>query len=100
MAVRTVAPSLAKSKTGLRSLSNVTWRARLIEPRLQTAVSLADVTSVISVHRFDRCTTLPSAPVWLHFRLVASLKVIQPLPVSASDRIIRAYKSRALIWRW
>ena len=31
-------------------------------PRLQTAVSWGDVTSVISVHRFERCTVLPGAP--------------------------------------
>ena len=47
---------------------------------------------MISVHRLDRCTTsLPgSSEVWLHARLAASLKVIQPLPVWASVRIIRA----------
>ena len=65
-----------------------------MEPRLQTAVSDWLVTSRISVHRLDRCTTLgvPSAawlPVWLHLVLEASLNVIQPLPVSASDRIMR-----------
>ena len=37
--MRTVAASLSKSNTGLPSPSAVTWRARLIEPRLQTAVS-------------------------------------------------------------
>ena len=70
---------------------------RLIEPRLQTAVSPSEVTSMISVHRLDRCTTLPSVPsaVWLQVRLAASLKVIQPLPVCARVRIIRAYSSRA-----
>ena len=44
-------------------------RARLIEPRLQTAVSSPDVTSRISVHRFDRCTVRPGSAVWLHARL-------------------------------
>ncbi len=52
------------------------------------------------MHRFDRCTTRgePSslvAPVWLHFSFEASLKVIQPLPVWASVRIIRLYSWRA-----
>ena len=37
---------------------SVTCLARLIEPRLQTAVSCLEVTSVISVQRFERWTTL------------------------------------------
>ena len=37
------------------------WRARLTDPRLQTAVSSAEVLSVISVHRFEEWTT----PTWL-----------------------------------
>jgi len=40
-----------------------TCRARLIEPRLHTAVSAEEVTSVISVHRFERCTTFSGLPV-------------------------------------
>ena len=39
------------------------------------------------------------AAVWLLARLHLSLKVIQPLPVCASVRIIRAYSSRARIVR-
>ena len=31
--------------------------ARLIDPRLHTAISSEEVFSVISVHRFDECTT-------------------------------------------
>ena len=46
------------------------------------------LTSMISVHRLDRCTTLPGSAVWLQVRLLASLKVIQPLPVCARVRII------------
>ena len=52
------AASLSKSKA-----PSVTWRARLMEPRLQTAVSSREVTSVISVQRFERWTTLPDLPV-------------------------------------
>lgn len=45
---------------------------------------------MISVQRLERCTTGPpgSSLVWLQARLAASLKVIQPLPVWASVRII------------
>ena len=39
---------------------------------------------MISVQRFERWTTLPGFAVWFDLRLQASLKVIQPLPVSAS----------------
>src|SRR3546814_2500433 len=77
--------------------SSSTWCDRLIEPRLHTAVSSADVTSRISVHRFDRWITLPGLAVWLPARLQVSLNVIQPFPVCASVRIIRAYSSRARI---
>ena len=89
-AVRTISARRAKSNAGLPAASGATSRPRLIEPRLQTAVSSFDVTSMISVHRFERCTVLPGAPVWLHFRLDASLNVIQPFPVCASVRIIFA----------
>ena len=43
--------------------------------------------------------TLPARRVWLLARLHLSLKVIQPLPVSARVRIIRAYSLRAGIVR-
>ena len=88
-AVRTVRASFGKSKT-TRPSWRVAWRPRLIEPRLQTAVSSSEVTSRISVQRFDRCTTRPGSAVWLQALFDLSLKVIQPLPVCASDRIIRA----------
>ena len=74
--------------------------ARLIEPRLQTAVSSSELTSMISVQRLERWTTrCGGRPAWLQVRLAASLKVIQPLPVSARVRIIRAYSWRAGTWR-
>jgi hypothetical protein len=69
---------------------------RLIEPRLHTAVSSAEVTSRISVHRFDRCTRAAGERRLVAGRFDLSLKVIQPLPVWASVRIMRAYRSRAL----
>ncbi|MNF15424.1 hypothetical protein D3C80_2180340 [compost metagenome] len=43
----------------------------------------------------DRWITLPARRVWLLARLHLSLKVIQPLPVSARVRIIREYSLRA-----
>lgn len=89
-AVRTVWRSLAQSTPAPSR-----WAARLIEPRLHTAVSESDDTSMISVHRFDRCTVLPARAVWLPLALEESLNVIQPLPVWASVRIIRPYRSRA-----
>ncbi|MNM94227.1 hypothetical protein D3C81_1066230 [compost metagenome] len=71
----------------------------MIEPRLHTAVSSLEQTSRISVHRLDRWITLPGRSVWLLARLHLSLKVIQPLPVSASVRIMRPYSLRALMVR-
>ena len=68
-AVRTVSRSLAQSTGGLPPGPAVRCRARLTEPRLHTAVSASVVTSVISVHRLDRCTTFPGCPVWLHLAL-------------------------------
>ena len=65
--------------------------ARLTEPRLHTAVSESSVTSRISVHRFEECTMLPDSAVWLAVRFAVSLNVIQPLPVWARVRIMRAY---------
>ena len=87
---RTVRESFAKSKRTAPLSSLVVWRDRLIEPRLHTAVSLPDVTSRISVHRLERCTVRPGRAVWLHARLLLSLNVIQPLPVCARVRIMRA----------
>ena len=88
--MRTVRASFSKSKRSRRLRRPDMWRPRLIEPRLQTAVSPPDVTSMISVHRFERCTVRPGSAVWLHARFDLSLNVIQPLPVCASVRIIRA----------
>ncbi len=89
-AVRTV------SSIRSQSISPSTTKApRLTEPRLQTAVSPSLVTSMISVHRFEECTTVPGSAVWFAVRLEASLKVIQPWPVCARVRIIRPYRSRA-----
>jgi len=89
-AVRTVPRSASQSIPDV-----VTCRARFTEPRLHTAVSPSEDTSRISVHRFDRWITLPGTAVWFPARFAASLNVIHPLPVWASVRIIRAYRSRA-----
>ncbi len=51
-----------------------TWLSRLTEPRLQTATSSAEVLSVISVQRFEECTT-PTCCCGER-RLHGSLKVI------------------------
>ena len=88
--MRTVRASLSKSNATPPSAPASVWRARLIEPRLQTAVSFFEVTSRISVQRFERCTVRPGSAVWLQARFDLSLNVIQPLPVCASVRIIRA----------
>ena len=40
-----------------RARRRATWSSRLTEPRLQTATSSSEVLSVISVQRFDECTT-------------------------------------------
>ena len=73
----TVSPSAASSRR-----PSTTWRARLTDPRLQTAVSSALVLSVISVQRFELWTT----PAWScgERTLHGSLKVIQGCPVSNS----------------
>ncbi len=100
-AVRTVWSSRSQSTA---SIGSATWAgstsvrrcaARLTEPRLQTAISPSFVTSRISVHRLDEWITAPGSAVWLAVRLAASLNVIQPLPVCARVRIIRAYSVRA-----
>ncbi len=82
------------------SPSAPTCVARLTEPRLQTAVSpsawpgvSARVFSVISVQRFDECTT-PTCCCGER-RLHASLKVIQGWPVSKSAVSIRRHSSTA-----
>ena len=56
--MRTVRASFAKSKVTFPSTTAV-CRPRLMEPRLQTAVSSSEVTSRISVQRFDRWTVRP-----------------------------------------
>jgi len=61
---------------------------RLIEPRLHTAISSAEVLRVISVQRLELCTT-PTCCCGLR-RLHGSLNVIQGCPVSNSiDSILR-----------
>src|SRR5256885_12948420 len=69
------------------------WRARLTEPRLQTAVSVSLVFSVISVHRLDECTT--PACCWGERTLQGSLKVTQGWPVSNSMDSILRHRSMA-----
>ena len=62
--------------------------SRLIEPRLQTAISVALVLSVISVQRFELCT-VPMCCCGER-TLQASLNVIHGWPVSNSiDSIFR-----------
>ncbi len=66
--------------------------ARLTLPRLQTAISVSEVLSVISVHRLELCTT-PTCCCGLR-TLQASLKVIHGCPVSNSiDSILRQRSS-------
>ncbi|MNI36677.1 hypothetical protein D3C73_907350 [compost metagenome] len=88
-AVFTVRSSLAVS-----SLPLTMWFGRLIEPRLQTAISSLLVFKVISVHRFELWTT-PTCCCGLR-RLHGSLKVSHGWPVSNSmDSILR---HRSLAW--
>ena len=64
------------------------WLSRFTEPRLQTAISVSLVLSVISVHRFELCTvpTCDCGERTLH----ASLNVIHGCPVSKSiESILR-----------
>src|SRR5205085_12466385 len=67
--------------------------SRFTEPRLQTAVSVSEVLSVISVHRLDECTT--PACCWGERTLQASLNVIQGWPVSNSIESILRHRSLA-----
>ena len=73
--------------------SEMCW-TRLIDPRLQTAISSWDVFNVISVQRLEECTT----PVCCcgDRRLQVSLKVIQGWPVSKSMESIFLQRSAAL----
>src|SRR3546814_6435873 len=75
----------------MRPWSNVPstmWLARLTEPRLHTATSVSEVLSVISVHRFDECTT-PTCCCGER-RLHGSLNVTHGWPVSNNiDSILR-----------
>jgi hypothetical protein len=90
-AVLTVRCSFAVSRP-----SAVTCASRLIEPRLQTATSPcapAEVLSVISVHRFDECTT-PTCCCGER-RLHGSLNVIHGWPVSNSIVSMRRHSSTA-----
>src|SRR6056300_1868670 len=89
-AVLTVLPSFSRS----RPPSLVTCCLRLTEPRLHTAISSFDVLSVISVHRFDECTT-PACCCGL-LKLHASLKVIHGWPVS--NNIDNIFRHRSFAW--
>jgi hypothetical protein len=68
----------------------------LTEPRLQTAISSALVFSVISVHRFELCTT-PTCCCGERM-LHGSLKVIHGWPVSNSIDSILRHRSSASIF--
>ncbi len=70
--------------------------ARLTEPRLQTAISVSPVLSVISVHRLLEWTT-PTCCCGER-TLQASLKVIQGCPVSNSIVSILRQRSAAFIF--
>ncbi|MCY1526573.1 hypothetical protein D9M68_616050 [compost metagenome] len=87
-AVLTVFSSLAVS-----SLPSTMWLTRLIEPRLQTAISSLLVFRVISVHRFELWTT-PTCCCGLR-RLHGSLKVSHGWPVSNSMESILRHRSLA-----
>lgn len=87
-AVRTVFSSRAWSMP-----FSLTCRARLTLPRLQTATSSTVVFSVISVHRFDECTT--PLCCWGERRLHGSLNVIHGWPVSNSMVSMRRHRSTA-----
>src|SRR3989338_9996246 len=78
------------------SFASLTWSARFTEPRLHTAVSSLDVLSVISVQRFELCTT----PTWScgERMLDGSLNVIHGCPVSNSMVTIFFHRSRAFIF--
>src|SRR3989344_5597332 len=64
---------------------------RLMEPRLQTAVSVAEVLRVISVQRLEECTT----PTWScgERMLDGSFQVIHGCPDSNS--IVRCLRHRS-----
>ncbi len=97
-AVRTVRSRRAWSTRGTPSPSGRMWLARLTDPRLQTATSSAEVFSVISVHRFEECTT-PTCCCGER-RLQGSLKVIHGCPVSKSIVSIRRHRSTARMRRY
>ena len=48
-----IAVSTVSARRLRSSAPSTTWRARLTDPRLHTAVSSDEVLSVISVHRFE-----------------------------------------------
>ena len=92
IAVETVLRSLSWSSSLPWAPSFRCW-TRLIEPRLQTAISLSLVFSVISVQRLLECTT-PTCCCGER-TLQASLKVIQGWPVSKSIESILRQRSVA-----
>src|SRR3546814_13678643 len=88
MAVVMVLWSLSWSRTDWPAAVCLRCAARLTEPRLHTAISDSLVLSVISVQRFELCTT-PTCCCGERI-LQGSLKVIQGWPVSNSiDSILR-----------
>src|SRR3989344_2626222 len=68
---------------------------RLMDPRLQTAVSVAEVLSVISVHRLLECTTPQWS--WGERTLQGSFQVIHGCPDSNS--IVRCLRHRSVARR-
>ncbi len=77
------------------SPAGVVWALRLMEPRLQTAVSSFDVLSKISVQRFE-LWMVPTCDCGDR-RFEGSLNVIQGWPVSKSMESIFRQRSTALI---
>src|SRR5215470_10075754 len=73
---------------------SVRWATRLTEPRLHTAISSAEVLSVISVQRLELCTT-PTCCCGL-LRLQGSLNVIHGCPVSNS--IVSILRHSEVAW--
>src|SRR5450830_1814972 len=81
MATLMVALSLTWSNTN-SPFSSFKCAIRLTEPRLHTAISVAEVFKVISVHKLELCTT-PTCCCGERM-LQGSLKVIHGCPVSNS----------------
>src|SRR3989344_1554003 len=93
MATGTTRATMSRSNAPL-----LTKLDRFIEPRLQTAVSCAEVLSVISVHRLLECTT----PQWScgERTLLGSFHVIHGWPDSNSMVKFLRQRSAARIFLW